>query len=66
MTDEILSLQLKIDALDYRLDLLESKAKWNIASAASLLGRMTSDKKAAAAKKNGAKRWKNHVKKAKP
>lgn len=65
MNDPILPLQNRLDALDARLAILESRAEATVASAGSMLGRMTSDKKAAAAKKNGASRWAGHVKKPK-
>lgn len=63
MTHE--QLQNRLDAIDARIERLEGRAWETPASAASTLGRMTSDKKAAAAKKNGAKRWEGHVKKTK-
>lgn len=63
MTDQILDLQILIEALDARVATLESRAESTVASAASLMGRMTSDKKATAARANGKKRWENHVKK---
>jgi hypothetical protein len=56
-------LQNRIDALDARVAAIEARAESTVASAASLMGRMTSDKKAAAARANGKKRWENHPKK---
>jgi hypothetical protein len=58
-------LQTRLNSLDARVATLEARAESTVASAASLMGRMTSDKKAAAARANGKKRWENHAKKTK-
>ena len=58
-------LQTRLESLDARVATLEARAEATVASAASLMGRMTSDKKAIAARANGKKRWENHTKKTK-
>lgn len=62
MTDQILDLQIIIEALDARVAALEARAESTVASAASLMGRIKSDKKAIAARANGKKRWESHTK----
>lgn len=56
-------MQTRLDALDARVATLEARAESTVASAASLLGRIKSEKKAVAARANGKKRWENHTKK---
>lgn len=53
----------RMNVLESRIEALESKSAMSTASAAARLGMIKSEKKAAASRANGARRWADHIKK---